>query len=93
MSTKREIRTKDYHRIELDAKLHLEPEIISGYWGEPELTLAVERTTAAGTFEVTKLRVRIPRETITRLLHEIRKLHERERAQIAEDLAVLKVTW
>lgn len=81
-----------YRRIELDVELHLEPELIAGRWDEPTLTLAVQRTTSAGTFEVTKLRVRIPRSTVTRLMHEIRKLHERERAQIAEDLAALKVT-
>jgi hypothetical protein len=81
-----------YRRIELDGKLHLEPEIVAGQWDEPTLTLALERTTSAGTFEVTKIRVRIPRSSVTRLLHEIHKLHERERAQIAEDLAALKVS-
>lgn len=80
-----------YRRIALDAELHLEPELVLGHWGQPELKLAVSRRTAAGTFEVTKLQVKIPRETITRILHEIRKLHERERAQIAEDLDALKV--
>lgn len=81
-----------YRRIELDGNLHIEPELIAGRWDEPTLTLSVERTTSAGTFEVTKISVRIPRSTVTRLMHEIRKLHERERAQIAEDLAALKVT-
>ncbi len=76
----------------MDVALHLEPELVDGHWGQTELTLAVERTTSAGTFEVTHLRVKIPRDTVNRLLHEVRKLHERERAQIAEDLAVLKVT-
>ncbi len=81
-----------YRRIELDAELHLEPEIVSGHWGQPELQLAVSRRLSSGVFEVTKLRVKIPRETVTRLLREIHKLHEREHAQIAEDLAALKVT-
>lgn len=91
-ATRRVTENRDgYRRVELDAELHLEPEIAIGNWGQPELTLAVSRRTTAGTFEVTKLRVKIPRDTVTRLLHEIRKLHERERAQIAEDLAALKV--
>lgn len=78
-----------YRRIELDAELHLEPEISIGHWGQPELMLAVSRTTSQGTFEVMKLRVKIPRDTVTRLLREIQKLHARERAQITEDLQAL----
>ena len=91
MSTRRVTEDRaDYRRIELDAELHLEPELIVGHWGQPELRLAVSRTLASGMFEVTHLRVKIPRETVTRLLREIHKLHERERMQIAEDLAALK---
>lgn len=82
--------TQGYRRIELDADLHLEPEIVAGHWGQPELTLAVSRRLSSGVFEVTHLRVRIPRGTVQRLMSEVRKLHERERAEIEADLVALK---
>lgn len=77
-------------RIELRANLFLEPEIVVGHLGTPLLKLAVSRYRSSSLLEVTKLEIPLPRGTVTRLLHEIRKLHERERAQIAEDLNALK---
>lgn len=92
-ATRRVVEKSDgYERIELDCELHLEPELVHGNWGQTELHLAVGRERSSGVFETTKLRIKIPRETVTRLMHEIRKHHERERAQIAEDLAALKGT-
>jgi hypothetical protein len=81
-----------FEKIELDAELWTEPEIQQNRFGGPELHIGVSRKRSSGVTEVTKLRIQISRESLTRLLHEIRKVHERERAQIAEDLAALKVT-
>lgn len=91
MKTNRTERIVDGNaRIELDADLFLEPELQADHRGSPLLTIAVSRYRSSGLFEITKLRVNLPRDSVTRLLHEIRKLHERERAQIVEDLAALQ---
>lgn len=78
-----------YRRIELDVDLHLEPEISLSHWGQFELAIGVSRRTSRGTFEATKLSIRIPRDTVTRLMHQIKKLHDAERAQILEDLGAV----
>lgn len=77
--------------VELAADLYLEPEVTFDNQDAPVLELAVSRERTTGTLEITRLKIRIPRSSITRILHSIRKLHERERAQIDEDLAALKV--
>ena len=81
-----------YARFEVDAELHIEPEILPGVWGQPELRLSYSRVRESGKYEVTQVTVKIPRDTITRLAHEIRKLHERERLAIAEDQAAFTGT-
>lgn len=92
-STRRIVDSFDgFEKVELDTELWTEPVIQKDRFGGPELLIGVSRTRSSGIREVTQLRVRISRDSITRLLGEIRKLHERERAQIAEDLAALKVT-
>lgn len=67
-------------------------------WLEPTLTdtgrgiifeISVERTKKSGTREFTKLRVRMPRDSVNRILYEVRKLHDKELANVAEDVAVL----
>lgn len=87
MATRRIVDKFDgFEKIELDSELWTEPEIVTDRFGGPELRIGVSRERASGVREVTSLRIRISRCSIARLLHEIRKLHARERAQIVEDL-------
>lgn len=67
-------------------------------WLEPTLTdtgrgiileISVERTKKSGAREFTKLRVKMPRDSVNRILYEVRKLHDRELSNVAEDVAVL----
>ena len=90
MSTRRVV--DKFDRFEkVDTELWTEPEITEDRFGGPELRIGVSRKRASGVNEVTSLRIRISRESVTRLMHEIRKLHDRERAQISEDIAALTV--
>ncbi len=79
-----------FEKVEMDTELWTEPEIKEDRFGGPELHIGVARVRSSGVKEVTQLHVKLSRSSITRLMHEIRKLHERERVQIAEDLAALK---
>lgn len=90
MNTRRVVdKFEGFEKIEMDCQLYLEPELVPGIWGEAVLKLAVARERSSGVRECTHLNIKIPRDTVTRMLHEIRKLHVRERAQIAEDIGAL----
>lgn len=72
----------------IDADLWLEPEIKDTGRGII-FEMAVEHTKRSGTRVFTKLRVRFPRDSIGRVLHEVRKLHDKELATISEDVQTL----
>lgn len=77
----------EQHRT-IEADLWLEPTLTDTGRGII-LEISVERTKKNGAREFTKLRVNMPRDSVNRILYEIRKIHDREIANVNEDVAVL----
>ena len=72
----------------LEADLWLEPELKDTPRGLI-LELSVVREKKRGGREFTKLAIKFPRDSIGRILHEVRKLHDKELATISEDVQTL----
>jgi hypothetical protein len=82
----------DHDKVAICAAMWMYPEIKREGSGALVMEIATERTKKSGQREVLTLRMTMPRNAIGYLLTEIRKVHEAERAEIARDLAELKVT-